>query len=331
MSFKRFDPQDVVVSSDAVTAPAWSNNTVILETFESSNTQTAAESGKYYYHVFNTGSASTSAAVQFSVAHGNRIENGAPRYDASVTGSYSRTVYGQFRTLVFGDEDTNFTFESGATTRTPENVLFIAVERARYKEAIFPGSLSLRISGSTADSLRLTDNSLTASSDTFVDGGRVYSIFSGSNGGVVNSGIEYGKLFPDIGLLAFDGDLLSSSNHVKISGSSVANFTADNNNSLWFKALATGSHFQLRSQETLSSNYVFIRARNSEFNYSNNPSNITGSGELRHSVMIDNPQAYITSIGMYNDSNDLLAVAKLSTPLIKDFTKEALLRVKLDY
>ena len=47
--------------------------------------------------------------------------------------------------------------------------------------------------------------------------------------------------------------------------------------------------------------------------------------------MIDNPQAYITSIGMYNDNNDLLAVAKLSTPLIKDFTKEALLRVKLDY
>ena len=330
MSYKRFDPQDIVVSSDAVTAPCWSNNTVILETFETSNTQTAATSGKYYYHVFNTGSASTSAAVQFSVAHGNRIENGAPRYDASVTGSYSRTVYGQFRTLVFGDEDTNFTFESGATTRTPENVLFIAVERARYKESIFPGSLDLKIK-SGSNTLRVTDNSLTASSDTFVDGGRVYSIFSGSNGGVVNSSIEYGKLFPDIGVLAFDGDLLSSSNHVIISGSTVSNFTAANNNSLWFRALATGSHFQLRSQETLSSNYVFIRARNSEFNYSNNPSNITGSGELRHTVMIDNPQAYITSIGMYNDSNDLLAVAKLSTPLIKDFTKEALLRVKLDY
>ena len=94
MSYKRFDPQDIVVSSDAVTAPCWSNNTVILETFETSNTQTAATSGKYYYHVFNTGSASTSAAVQFSVAHGNRIENGAPRYDASVTGSYSRTGEG---------------------------------------------------------------------------------------------------------------------------------------------------------------------------------------------------------------------------------------------
>jgi hypothetical protein len=34
---------------------------------------------------------------------------------------------------------------------------------------------------------------------------------------------------------------------------------------------------------------------------------------------------------MYNDNNELLAVAKLSRPLIKDFTKEALIRVKLDY
>ena len=47
--------------------------------------------------------------------------------------------------------------------------------------------------------------------------------------------------------------------------------------------------------------------------------------------MIDNPQAYITQVGLYNDSNDLLAVAKLSTPLLKDFTKESLVRIKLDY
>ncbi|MGY8868655.1 MAG: hypothetical protein ACKVJK_23860, partial [Methylophagaceae bacterium] len=78
-------------------------------------------------------------------------------------------------------------------------------------------------------------------------------------------------------------------------------------------------------------NYVFVRVRNGEFNYSNNPSNITGSGELRHNAMVNNPQAYITSVGLYNDNNDLLGVAKLSRPLLKDFTKEALIRIKLDY
>jgi len=47
--------------------------------------------------------------------------------------------------------------------------------------------------------------------------------------------------------------------------------------------------------------------------------------------MIDNPQTYITTIGLYNDNQDLVAVAKLSQPVVKDFTKEALIRVKLDY
>ena len=47
--------------------------------------------------------------------------------------------------------------------------------------------------------------------------------------------------------------------------------------------------------------------------------------------MIDNPVTYITTVGLYNDAGDLVAVAKLSQPVAKDFTKEALIRVKLDY
>ena len=59
---------------------------------------------------------------------------------------------------------------------------------------------------------------------------------------------------------------------------------------------------------------------------------ISGStGEVIYDNFINNPQTYITTVGMYNDTNDLLAVAKLSRPLLKDFTKEALVRVKLDF
>ena len=98
-----------------------------------------------------------------------------------------------------------------------------------------------------------------------------------------------------------------------------------------FDAIKKGASFKLNSEETISSNFVFVRARNAEFNYSANPSNVTGSGELRHNVMVNNPQAYATSVGLYNDNNDLLATAKLSRPLLKDFTKEALVRIKLDF
>lgn len=88
----------------------------------------------------------------------------------------------------------------------------------------------------------------------------------------------------------------------------------------------------LNSQETISSDYIFIRARNAEFNYTENPSFISGStGEIVFNSFINNPQTFPTTIGLYNSTNELLAVAKLSRPLLKDFTKEALVRVKLDF
>ena len=53
--------------------------------------------------------------------------------------------------------------------------------------------------------------------------------------------------------------------------------------------------------------------------------------EKLYDDFINSPQTYVTTAGLYNDSNELLAVAKLSRPLLKDFTKEALVRVKLDF
>ena len=89
--------------------------------------------------------------------------------------------------------------------------------------------------------------------------------------------------------------------------------------------------FTLDTQENISSQYYFVRAKNGEFNYSTNPSFIDANGNLMFTSMIDNPRTYITTVGLYNAQNELLAVAKLSQPIPKDFTKEALIKVKLDY
>ena len=96
-------------------------------------------------------------------------------------------------------------------------------------------------------------------------------------------------------------------------------------------ALEHGEQFIVDSEERISSQYYFTRVKNFEFNYTTNPSFVDDQGNLNFTSMIDMPRVYISTVGLYNDNGDLLAVAKLSQPVAKDFTKEALIRVKLDY
>jgi hypothetical protein len=113
---------------------------------------------------------------------------------------------------------------------------------------------------------------------------------------------------------------------------SVENWELYVNDDLHITTGSYSSSFTLNSNETITSDFVFCRARNAEFNYTENPSFISGStGAVLYDLFVNSPTTYITTVGMYNDSNELLAVAKLSKPLKKDFTKEALIRVKLDF
>ena len=107
------------------------------------------------------------------------------------------------------------------------------------------------------------------------------------------------------------------------------------NNRMIFQMISSSavsqSLFNLQSSETISSRYFFTRVKNSEFNYTSNPTVIDSNGNLLYTSLIYNPQTFMTSVGLYNNTGDLLAVAKLNKPLVKDFTKELLLRVKLDF
>ena len=338
MSFKRFDQEDIVVSAESVTAPLWTNNVINLTAFYTSSTQVSSTSGDYYYNVFNTASTDSTAASQFSIAYADKQGGGTLQYNASVTGkSPSSTIYGQYRNLVLGDEESEFTFGG----ETSDHFYVISVDRARYKEKLLPGTLSLHLRSGSRE-IKLTDNSRVVATTTFTDSGRVFEIVSGSGGNVYTganangysvSG-SYGKFLPDVGILLLNGKALDLPYTV---GGGIALNTNRNKNTSglnlnkFFLSLTKGANFRLNSEETISSNFIFVRARNAEFNYSTNPSLLSGSGEIRHNVMINTPQSYITGVGLYNDNNDLLAVAKLSRPLLKDFTKEALVRIKLDY
>jgi len=345
MGFKRLDPEDLVLSNEAVTTAAWSNNTPTLTAFFTSSAQAGAASStsEFYFDIYQTASSDASAAVQFGIAYCDSVGSGSTVYNTLVTGSSpTRTNYGQYRTLILGDENALFTFGN----ETTEYFYVLNIERARYKESLLPGTMTLNLSGSGGNII-LTDDSSLGGGVVFTDAGRRYNLVSGSagtvytdteaNGWTVNSG-SYGWVLPDVGLILLNGEALdgpTAGGGIAL-GTNRAMNTAAYNQELVYNALnqagTANKGFTLNSKETLSSDFVFVRARNAEFNYSENPSFISGStGEVLFNSFIDNPQTYITTVGLYNDNNELLAVAKLSRPLLKDFTKELLVRVKLDF
>jgi hypothetical protein len=337
MSFKRLDPEDFLVSSDSIVNTLWSTDTPTLTTFFTSSIQVGSSAGNYYYSVYQTGSTLSNAAVQFDIAYADLKGSGSVLYNNAVPElSPTKTIYGQYRSMILEDENSSFIFGKGTNIYTTDNFWAINFERARYKQSLFPGSLNLKLSGSNGI-INLTDDSLDNPVSQFLGSTRVYQLISGSNGtagtsatsGYVLGSGSYGLVFPDLGTILINPTAVSQS--IRVSPSRSNNSDGSNNTKL-FTAISLGASFTANSQETLTSDYVFVRARNSEFNYSENPSFISGStGEVIYDNFINAPQVYLTTIGMYNDSNELIAVAKMSRPLLKDFTKEALVRVKLDF
>ena len=348
MSFKRFTPSDFLVSADSVTAPCWTNNVYDLTNFFTSSTQENSSQGDYVLAVYQTASTDSTAAIQFYLGYANQLGSGSQAYNSAIPQySPSSTLYGQWRNLILEDENAQFLF--GAVTQS--DFFIIAVERANYKQSLFPGSLNLLLSGSGTTKINLTDNSNDISVVPYINGTRVYQIVSGSNGSAVSTTTggstvagqtasgSYGWFVPDMGAILLNARALaltaaSGGIALSYSGSFGIQVSASQeyNNRQIFNAISRGDSFELNSQENVTSDFVFVRPQNAEFNYTTNPSFITGStGEVLYSTSINNPQVYITTVGMYNDANELLAVAKLSRPLVKDFTKEALIRVKLDF
>jgi hypothetical protein len=360
MSFNRLDPSDFVVSSDAISSTLFSNNSPSLATVFTSSAQVASSAGNYYINVYN---AATTESVQFAIAYGNEFGSGSLVYNTAVDGkSPTGTIWGQWQDLVLGDENAKFIFGNV----TSSEFFALPMERARYKDSLFLGSLSLTLSGSDG-SITLTDNSNYVTSVQFCEAGRVFQLITGSTGQratitsantadgySANSG-SYGWLLPDIGTILLNPMALAApkanggisfgysgsfawGSQVKVSSGSQTPVQSANVSLLnavsrsMASSAATINDFFLNSQETITSDFIFVRPRSSEFNYSENPSFISGStGEVLYSSFINNPQTYVTTVGLYNDNNELLAVAKLSRPLPKNFTTEALIRVKLDF
>jgi len=351
--YKKFGANDKVTNrTQIVTSGIWSGDTGSLgSTMATSSTQIASISGKYYIDVYNKDVSSSDAEVQFSIAYGDLNGYGSPSL-ASVDSSLlaSKATYAQYKNILLDPADPYFSVYSGSTAGgyDMQNFYAININRARYKERLDPGNISIKLAG-TIGTINLIDDS-GGTNETVTTAGRVYNIVSGSlNIGTSNSativsptssnGQGWGLFYPDMGVILLNPAALAARVDAKLAAPTVQ-YTTDiyYNNTIGsgsirlMEVLKGGGDFQVRRTENVSTSHYFVRANNREFNFSNNPTFVTGSvGQFVQGLFENDPHVFITSVGMYDDANELFAVAKLSTPIEKTFDKEVAIKVKLDF
>jgi len=309
-----------------------------LDTASLSTTQKA-----YYYNL------QYSSADQLSIAYGHRDGSGSAD-EATNTFGKTRAIYKQFASMLLPFDEVSGGFIIDSVKR--HDCYFIQFERARMKDRINKKNWTLKLGGTnsviasakyTASYLYLTDDS-DKSASGYSPVGDVYNIVSGTLGSI-KSATPYGKFYPNVGIMVLSAARLSASipgtPGYQLSGSPYTHekgvglkpnsgSTADNAGKL-YNALRSGS-LTFRNEEDQTSATYFCRAKAPHFNFSNNPTFSSGSNnQFAIPSMEGNPQVFLTTVGLYNPSDELMAVGRLSTPVLKNYSTEATIKVKLTY
>ena len=342
---KAFNFAEDVVSTEITVTDGFGDGGVGILTgtlLTTASLSTAQE--KYYYNL------QYNSKDHVSVTYGHIRGSGSMNQSSTQEGE-TKAVYGQFYNLLETDRTKlkrNTGFLIGNVTSS--DAYFFVAERLQMKDRLNPGTWTLTLSGSesdgTAKTLNLTDNSKVADA-TAAPFGEKYSIQVGS-AGVISDTTEHGHFYPDAGIMVLGATQLSASlpgtpAYKVLQNVVPATFqgnglcpdhrvTADADNAHKLATAIQKGSLTLRSEEKQYIYDYFCRAKANEFNYSQNLTFWSGSQyDIRHSDMINNPQVYITEVGLYDEAGELMAIGRLSSALEKNFSSEAVIKVRLTY
>jgi hypothetical protein len=354
---KSINPQnDVVITEITVTNGFFGSSgtgTIAKNTLTTSSLSSTQK--EYYYNL------QYSSTDHFSVSYGHIAGSGSNADGSNEVGS-TEAIYKGFYNLVEPSsaklrDSAGWLMADGTDSTnnvTQSDCYFVVAERLQMKDRLNPGTWTIALSGSlkngTAKTLNLTDNSV--NNDPEAPGspfGPRYSIRSGSAGTLYSSDTrEYGKFYPDAGLVVLSANALSSS----LPGKPAYQQTADSfatfvgvglnpdtgsedtnpNNAGKLAVCMISSSQTMRSEEQQYIYDYFCRARANEFNLTNNVTFWSGSQyKIRHNDMVSNPQTYLSEVGLYDTTGELMAIGRISSPLNKNFSSEAIVKVRLTY
>ena len=343
--YKIFNPaEDVNEDNAIVTSGLFQDGASSITAFHTSSTQ-YTNTGDYSVDAYryNPGT-NASASVQFGVAYGHREGSGSLGTKGATGDRTTAAIFGQFNNLINPPETTAFKFQANTTAK---QIYAIVFNRARMRESIEPGGWELRLhaGGTGTSTVKLIDDSSTNK------GGNTdqrnfapeYNVVSGTLSGGTSiktaasaetsgNGGSYGTFYPKLGVILLNPERLQAA---PLLMSTVSASNTDNRNDLtFFKAIKSGSYFQAKRQEEITSRHYFVRATANNFNSTTNETfyteSVSGVKQVISGIRTD-PRVYITTVGLYNGDSELLAIAKLSKPILKSKSREALIKVKLDF
>jgi len=344
-AFKKLDEKDIVSTRTLLHEAIPITGTIIYGTYPENNIKNPSHG--MFQSVYDYPFLSSSANHIFDITIGVSTQSNEYSGITSMQAK-KRNVYNQMSQMLVGydvtgsilefDDDGNI-LAGGAKIR---EAIIIPFARLLVKDEIKKGTFSMTLGAGQAYA------NPWASTMTITD-------TSGSNGYFVNSPVgEYGLLYAEspvsghtkCGLLYYQAGIavLTASvltTLIRADGNVYLDETAANN----FDKLLSGStiqtiatavrqriqNIQFNNTTELNSTIYFCRANHDEFNYSTNPTYLSNSKIRVKTNSTDEPISYITTIGMYNDNNELMAVAKLSEPLKKTPSTEFTIRCRLDY
>lgn len=345
--------KDIIFAKNKLYSKGLFNGTDILSCYATSSKQLSG-SKQYYYDVINCNECNSDS--YFAVSYGHLKGSGSTYNYYEEDDTPTRSVYSQYRLLTLEEPQTKFQFyKTGSLGTDLEDIYVLNFYRHSMEDRLDPGNFELSLvelnggaysnniyTGSNVQVsasnkiITLIDNSGDTTNQAFcVDSPYTsFDLVSGSLvGGIYGTTTTtYGTIYPLLGIVVLDaGKLNKELSFNTVTGSNV---NGDNHYKLYTSisgASARNFPMRVRTSTNKTTTEYFIRIPHTEANYSNNPTfaDTKGSGSIFHECFKNEPVTYITTVGLYNTTGDLVAIGKTSKPIKKTADDELYLKINL--
>jgi hypothetical protein len=371
MTFTQFTEDDIVAGRiNQVSSGMFGTGSLTVDqsTFITSSTQANiltgssaydVKNGQYYIDVYSGGD------IYFSIAYGDYENSGSSYFNdggqsiAQVFTNESKIIYSQYKNTLLQPGDNYFSFASGSVDKSTDSTAIFVLNYVadKFQDQIDPGQIQLNFSGANGQYSYIDDSQIINTQQN------VYNLISGSivngvpipytNGGNVTAYYEgVGLFYPTNGVVTLNAikldaivGITAATPNQEITTTRSSNYFSTSFAGYWRNCLRkfylslknSNKNMAVRKSEFVPSTNYFVRIKNKQFNYSNNPTFVSDGtdGQTRGTIvypeLITNPRTYLTTVGLYDSNNELLAIGKLSKPTQKSFDNELLIRVRIDF